>query len=154
MVEQIIPSARTVSCSGSSLDSKATLPLWLRIMVLIGATLLTAGAFISLLHPALLVSPNAEINPAVRVYASYTFSRDLGLAIMLVVALLLRARATLNSLMLLVGFIQILDAFTDCVDHRWTIVPGTLVIGLVFFLGAASLSGTPFWKIQAWKHTR
>jgi hypothetical protein len=151
MVEQTIPSERTAPCCGSSLNSNATLPLWLRIMVLIGTALLTAGAVISAGNPALLVSPHAEINPAVHVYASYTFSRDLALAIMLLVALRLRARATLNTLMLLVGFIQILDAFTDCVDHRWTIVPGTLVIGLVFFLGAASLSGSPFWKVQGWK---
>jgi hypothetical protein len=36
---------------------------------------------ISLLHPILLVSPHDEINPAVRVVAAYSFSRDLGLAI-------------------------------------------------------------------------
>lgn len=150
MVEQVIPGER-IACDGFSLSSNATLPLWLKIVVIIGAVLLTAGAFISLLHPALLVSPHAEINPAVRVYASYTFSRDLALAITLVIALLLRARIALNSLMLLVGFIQILDAITDCVDHRWALVPGVLVIGLLFFLGAASLSGSPFWKAQAWK---
>ena len=152
MVQQAISSGRIAPGDGPSLSSTATLPRWLRIVVVIGAVLLTAGAFISLLDSALLVSPHAEINPAVRVYASYTFSRDLALAIMLVIAIFLRARTILNSLMLLVGFIQILDAITDCVDHRWALVPGVLVIGLVFFLGAAALSGSPFWKVQAWKH--
>ena len=127
-------------------------PLWVRIVVSIGAVLLIAGVLISLLHPILLVSPHDEINPAVRVFAAYTFSRDLGLAIVLVTALLLRARATLNGMLLLTGFIQVLDAFTDCLDHRWAIVPAAVVIGALFFLAAAALSGAPFWKIQAWKH--
>jgi hypothetical protein len=113
---------------------------------------LIAGALISLWHPILLVSPHDEINPAVRVFAAYTFSRDLGLAIVLVTALRLRARATLNGMLLLTGFIQMLDAFTDCLDHRWAIVPAAVVIGALFFLAAASLSGAPFWNIQAWKH--
>ncbi len=126
-------------------------PLLVRIVVGIGAVLLIAGALISLLHPILLVSPHDEINPAVRVFAAYTFSRDLGLAIVLVTALLLRARATLNGMLLLTGFIQVLDALTDCLDHRWAIVPAAVVIGALFFLAAASLSGAPFWKIQAWK---
>jgi hypothetical protein len=70
----------------------------------------------------------------------------------LVTALLLRARATLNGMLLLTGFMQLLDAFTYCLDHRWAIVPAAVVIGALFFLAAASLCGAPFWKIQAWKH--
>jgi hypothetical protein len=141
----------------TSVSSKANVseqfPLWIRIVVVSGAVLLTAGALISRLHPILLVPPDNQINSAVRVYAAYTFSRDLALAIMLVTALLLRARATLNSLMLLTGFIQLFDAFTDCFDHRWPIVPATVVIGALFYLGSATLSGAPFWKIQAWRQT-
>ncbi len=132
-------------------NPSARFPLWVRFVVIIGVVLLTAGGFISLLQPALLVSPHDEINSAVRVYAAYTFSRDLALAFMLFTALLLRARTTLNSLMLLTGFIQLLDAFTDVLDHRWVIVLGALVIGAIFFFGAAVLSGFPFWKIQAWR---
>ena len=49
-----------------NLSSKANVseqfPLWLRIVVGIGAVLLIAGALISLLHPILLVSPHDEIN--------------------------------------------------------------------------------------------
>ena|SRR3989442_15698626 len=134
-------------------NSSAPFPLWVRVVVVAGAVLLTAGALISLLHPILLVSPRDEINSAVRVFAAYTFSRDLALAIMLVVALALRARATLNSLMLLTGLVQFLDAFADCVDHRWAIVPVALVLGGIFLCAAASLSGSAFWKIQAWKQT-
>jgi hypothetical protein len=136
----------------STPNPSASFPLWVQVVVVVGAVLLTAGAFISLLHPVLLVSPHDEINPAVRVYAAYTFSRDLALAIMLVVALALRTRAVLSTLMLLTGLVQFLDAFADCLDHRWAMVPAAVVIGTLFLLGTATLSGSPFWKIQAWKH--
>ena len=72
----------------STANFSTSFPLWVQIVVIVGAVLLSAGAFISLLHPILLVSPHDEINSAVRVYAAYTFSRDLGLAFMLIAALL------------------------------------------------------------------
>jgi len=140
-----------LSTQTSLLDSRAPLPLWLRGVILLGIILLGMGAAISLLKPAMLVSPNAEITAAVRVYAGYTFSRDLALALMLLLALILRARSTLNSLMLLTGLIQSLDVIPDCLEYRYSIVPGILVIAVLFFLGAAKLSGAPFWKLQAWR---
>jgi hypothetical protein len=51
----------------------------------------------------------------------------------------------------LTGFIQIADAVIDCVEGRWPIVPGVLVFGVVFLFGAAKLTGSPFWKFEAWK---
>jgi hypothetical protein len=107
------------------------------------------GALIALLHPALLVSPHDEINAAVHTYAGYLASRNLGLAIMLLAAMSLRAKGTLNTLMLLSAFIQLLDAGIDCVEGRWVIVPGVVLIGLLLFVGSARLSGYPIWRIEA-----
>jgi hypothetical protein len=111
---------------------------------------MTAGAFIALLHPVLLVSPHDDINGAVHIYAGYLFSRNLAIAVMLLIALSLRASATLNTLMLLTGFIQLLDAIVDCFEVRWAIVPGIAVLGLLFLLGSAALCGHPFWRKAAW----
>lgn len=105
----------------------------------------------ALLHPALLVSPHDEINGAVHIYAGYLASRNLGLAIMLLAAMSLRARGTLNTLMLLGAFVQLLDAGIDCVEGRWVIVPGVVLIGLLFFVACARLSGYPFWRMEAWR---
>jgi hypothetical protein len=38
----------------------------------------------------------------------------------------------------------------DVAEGRWTIVPVVLVLGLVFLIGAARLSDSPFWKLEAW----
>jgi hypothetical protein len=112
---------------------------------------MVTGALIALLHPVLLVSPHDEINGAVHIYAGYLASRNLGLAIMLVAAMSLRATGMLNTLMLLTAFTQLLDAGIDCLEGRWVVIPGVVLIGLLFFVGAARLSRYPFWKLEAWR---
>jgi hypothetical protein len=49
-----------------------------------------------------------------------------------------------------VGLIQLLDVCMDVAEGRWSIVPGILVFGIVFLVGAARLCGFPFWKAEAW----
>ena len=110
-----------------------------------------AGAVIALVRPAMLVAPNAEITDAVRVYAGYLVSRNLALALMLIAMLAKRARRVLSSLMVLTAFIQLLDAAMDALEGRWAIMPGVSIFAIVFFLGAARLSGRPLWKVVAWR---
>ena len=125
-------------------------PWWLQATVLLGALLMTAGALIALLNPAMLVSPHDEINAAVHIYAGYLFSRNAALAVLLVVSMLIRARRTLNTLVLLTAFIQLLDAAVDCAEGRWVIVPGIVLVGLLFLFASARLTGHPFWRKEAW----
>jgi hypothetical protein len=125
-------------------------PLWVNVAVVLGALLMLAGGVIAIVRPAMLVSPQDEINGAVRTYAGYLASRNIALAAMLLMTLSLRARTALSNLMVLTAFIQLLDAGIDCVEGRWPIVPGVMVFGIVFFLGAARLRGCPFWRRQAW----
>lgn len=112
---------------------------------------MAAGGVIALVHPAMLVSPQAEITEPVRVYAGYLASRNLVLATMLLAMLALGARRALSYLMVLTGFIQVADACIDCVEGRWAVVPGVVVFGLVFFWGATRLAGAPFWRGKAWE---
>ena len=127
------------------------MPWWISVVVILGALLLAAGAAIALLHPAMLVSPNDQINGAVRIYAGYLASRNLALAIALALLLSLQARRTLSSLMLVVALVQLLDACMDCAEGRWMVAPGVLVIGVVFLFAASRLSRFPFWKAAAWR---
>jgi len=126
------------------------LPWWLQMIVLLGALLMAAGAAIAILNPAMLVSPHDEINAAVHVYAGYLFSRNAALAILLVASMLCRSKGTLNTLILLTAFIQLLDAIVDCMEGHWAIVPGVVFFGLLFLWASARLSGHPFWRKEAW----
>jgi hypothetical protein len=129
-------------------------PWWLQMIVLLGALLMAAGALIALLNPAMLVSPHDEISAAVHIYAGYLFSRNAALAILLVGSLIFRSKGTLNTLILLTAFIQLLDAAVDCMEGRWIIVPGVLIFGLLFLLVSARLSRHPFWRKEAWSQAQ
>jgi hypothetical protein len=123
-----------------STPNNITIRWFPKAIAILGAILLATGAGIALFRPAMLVSPHAEINEAVHIYAGYLASRNLSLAIALLLALALRARRALHTLLLLVAMVQSLDAVMDCLEHRWTIVPGVVLLALLFFLASASLS--------------
>ena len=129
----------------------AAISWWVGAVVVLGATLMAMGAVIALVRPAMLVFPGDEINGAVRIYAGYLFSRNLTIAVFLLLALGLRARGMLNTLVLLTAWIQIFDAGVDAWEGRWVIVPGVLVLGGMFLAASARVSGFPFWKVGAWR---
>jgi hypothetical protein len=108
------------------------------------------GAIVSLVNPAMLVSPHDSINGAVHIYAGYVASRDAALAIMMVAMLIFGLRRALGNLMALVALIQFLDVVIDCFELRSTVAAGVFVLGLLFLAAAAQLSASPFWKREAW----
>src|ERR1700692_4286307 len=91
-------------------SGRSTFPWWLNTIVVLGAVLMIMGGLMALLQPSRLVSPHDDITGAVRVYAGYFAARALVLAIFLLLALILRARGMLNTLMLLAAFVQIAGA--------------------------------------------
>jgi len=131
--------------------ANSEIPWFVSTIVVLGAFLMAMGAVIALVHPAMLVSTDAEITGAVRVYAGYLVSRNFAVAVLLVAALGLRARGVLNTLVLLTACIQILDAGLDCWEGRWAVAPGVAILGVLFFVAAWRLSGYPFWKMAAWR---
>ena len=127
------------------------LPWWVAAIVIIGSLLMAAGAVIALARPAMLVSAGDDINGAVNIYAGYLASRNLAVAFLLVAALLMRARGALWNFMILTAVIQFLDAGIDSVEGRWAVVPGVLVLGIAFLMGAGRLSRERLWKVSAWR---
>jgi hypothetical protein len=131
--------------------TRSAITFWPGLVVVLGAILTAMGAVIALVHPAMLASPHDEINGAVRIYAGYTAARNIGLAFALIALLSLGAKRALSNLLVLVGFIQILDAIMDVAESRWTVTPGVLIFGVVFLVTSVRLSnGVPFWKRAAW----
>ncbi|HEY2119991.1 MAG TPA: hypothetical protein VGH37_12450 [Candidatus Acidoferrum sp.] len=142
---------KSVEANPLSFGKNSAIHWWPKAIAILGALLLGTGAIIALFHPVMLVSPQDEINGAVHIYAGYVASRNLSLAIMLLAAVGLGAKRMLNSLLLLIALIQLLDGVIDAVEGRWLIVPGVAVLALLFFTASAFLSGYPFWRAQAWK---
>jgi hypothetical protein len=135
----------------NELRAATPLPWWLLALVTLGSILMIAGGLIALFRPEMLLSPHQEITQAVHVYAGYLVSRNLALGLMLLAALSPRARGSLSTLTVLYASIQFLDAVTDCVEGRWAIVPGVVLLGLLFLIGAARVSGYPFRNPKAWQ---
>ncbi len=131
----------------------AHIPLWLSIVVILGAILLATGAVLSKVDPSLLVDGN-QITAATRVYADYTFARDVPLAVGLLLLLAIQARRMLAGFMVLIGFVQILDTLNDLARADFMIVPIVLVFGIVFLVGAWQLFGQAPWHIAAWREPK
>lgn len=128
----------------------ARIPLWVSIVVIVGALLSIVGAVISKVDPALLTNGN-PITDAVRVYADYMFARSLALAIILLFLLALRARHMLGGFMVLIALIQIVDVIDDLARGAFLLAPGLLVFAIIFLLGAWRLFGQGIWHVDAWR---
>jgi hypothetical protein len=120
-------------------EHKSTTPWWVCLIVVIGSVLLIAGGIIALVNPAMLVGRGEEINTAARVYAGYVVSRDIAIGGMLLGSLIVRARSALNAMMMLTALVQVVDVGIDCMEGRWSLVPGVLVLGVAFLF--ATISG-------------
>lgn len=135
----------------ASIVAKPSLPVWIRMIVLLGALLMTIGALLPLFDPSMLTGKGQEINGAARIFAGYLFSRNLAVAALLVCALIMGARKALGTLMLLTAAIQLVDAVVDSYEQRWTIVPGVVVLGVTFLIAAGGTLGSPAWKMKFWR---
>ena len=125
------------------------LPVWVRLVVILGALLFLVGAVVSKVNPTLLT--NSPMTDAARVYADYTFARDLAIAALLLLLLLVRARGILAGVMVLVALIQLLDILNDLAHGALILIPGLLLFAVVFLLGAGQLFGRPLWQASTWQ---
>jgi hypothetical protein len=131
--------------------SPAAIPFWIQAVVIVGAMLFTMGSSLAMLNPGMMLAHGEPITPGVLVYARYLVSRNLAVALFLIIPLLLRARKQLSLVILLAGCVQLFDAVLDVQEGRWILVPGISILALLFLFTAARLSGFPFWKAGAWK---
>jgi hypothetical protein len=127
-------------------------PLWVSIVVILGALLTITGAVIGKVDPTLLTN-GSSMTDAAWVYADYMFARNLALAVMLLLLLAVRARRMLAGFMVLIALIQIVDVGDDLARGAFLLVPGLLVFAIVFLLGAWRLFGQAIWRVNAWRES-
>ena len=125
-------------------------PWWLYIVVILGAILLASGALLSKVDPSLLAN-GERITAATRVFADYTFARDLGLTLLLLFLLVIKSGRILAGIMVLVALIQILDMINDLIRGDFALVPVVLVFAIAFLVGASKVLGQPIWHIDSWR---
>ncbi|MGH9125137.1 MAG: DUF998 domain-containing protein [Acidimicrobiales bacterium] len=118
---------------------------WLVLVVTLGAVLTATGGILAL-HPG-----GEHLTSAGRNYAEYFFTRNIAMAILLLVALAMRARRPLGALMVLTAVIQSLDAVTATATGRFDLVPVDLVFAAVFLMAAAHLSTKALWSLSSWR---
>ena len=126
------------------------IPLWVTIVVILGALLTATGAVISKVDPTLLTN-GSPMTEAARVYADYMFARNLPLAVMLLFLLAVRARRMLAGFMVLTAIIQLVDVINDLARGAVVLAPGLLVFAIVFLIGAWQLFGQAFWHVDVWR---
>lgn len=127
------------------------IPWWLVATVVIGAVLAAVGGISAIVKPDMLLEPGQSMNDAATLYADYLVSRNIALAIMLLVMLALRARRPLAGLMVFTALVQLFDAVMDIVEGRLALLPILLVYAIAFLIGASWLFGQAFWKAAAWQ---
>lgn len=118
---------------------------WLVTLVVAGALLTATGAVLALL-PA-----SGHLSAAGQDYAGYFATRNLAMAVMLLIMLALRAQRVLAGLMTLTALIQTLDAITASATGRLGLVPIDLAFTAAFLIGAARLSPHPVWRAATWR---
>src|SRR6266487_99060 len=131
-------------------QSFVRIPLWVSIVVILGALLTATGAIISKVDPTLLTN-GSPVTDAARVYADYLFARNLPLAVMLLFLLAVSARRMLAGFMVLTAFIQLVDVINDLARGAFLLVPGLIIFSIVFLIGAWQLFGQAIWQIDAWR---
>src|SRR5262245_1594490 len=144
------PSTPLPACDLNTPHSVARFPLWVSIVVILGALLTLSGAVISQLDPTLLTDGHPMTDSA-RIYAGYTFARDLSLAVMLLLLLFVRARRILAGLMVLTVLIQVVDIVNDLFRGAILLLPVVFVFAIVFLLAAGRLLGRAIWRVDAWR---
>lgn len=144
------PSVQSQTNDLKTPQSGVRFPLWISIVVILGALLTIVGAVIGKVNPTLLTSAS-PITDAVRVYADYMFARNLALALMLLFLLAVRARRMLAGFMVLIALIQLIDIGDDLARGAFLLVPGLLVFAIVFLIGAWQLFGRAIWHVNAWR---
>jgi hypothetical protein len=126
------------------------MPVWVGLVVILGALLFLVGAVLSKVNPTLLTN-NSPMTDAARVYADYTFARDLAIAVVLLLLLLVRARRILAGVMVLVALIQLMDIMNDLARGTLILLPGLLLFAVVFLIGARQVFGRPLWQAATWR---
>jgi hypothetical protein len=112
-------------------------------VVLLGALLTGLVGVLSLVAPAAFLTVighhGIPVTSSAQIFAAYTGTRELAIAVALVVLLMLRSTRVLAAVMVVTAGANLLDVVDALAVGRWAQVPGALVFALAFLAAAAWL---------------
>jgi len=113
-------------------------------IVVAGALVLGTAGLLSLFAPgamlALVGHAGDQPSPGTRVFADYFGTRDVAIAVALLVLLAVRSSRALPAVLLLAALANGLDAVVALTAQRWPQLPGALGFAIAFLVAAVLLS--------------
>src|SRR5215472_1111751 len=119
---------------------------WLvRVFVVLGAVVNGVVGALSLAAPGTFLGavghPGEPLSAGVQVFAAYTGTRDLAVALLLLVLLAARSTRLLAGVVLLVALTNTLDGLDALASQSWAQLPGAVAFAVVF-------AAVAFWLLR------
>ena len=137
------PTAAPVTSSVQANGGSVSVSRLVDIVVVLGALLMGAAGLTSIFAPqAFLIAVGVSgepINAGTEVFARYTGTRDVALAVMLLILVAVRSRRVLAGLVVATALANALDCALDLVAQRWPAAPGPFLVAVLYFAAAAWL---------------
>ena len=113
------------------------------IVVVLGALLTGAAGLASIFAPRVFLTflgvSGEPMNAGTEVFARYSGTRNVALAVMLLTLVAIRSRRVLAGLLVATALANALDCGLDLVAQRWPAAPGPFLVAVLYLAAAAWL---------------
>ena len=113
------------------------------IVVVLGAALMAAAGLTGIFAPQVFLTAvgvsGVSVNAGTEVFARYTGTRDVALAVTLLILVAVRSRRVLAGLVVATALANALDCALDLVAQRWPAAPGPFLVAVLYLASAAWL---------------
>lgn len=128
---------------GVTADSRASAaggqPLWLYLVVIIGALGVLSLAYSALFSPATMLTSGQQLSDSARTWAHYSAPYIIALGAALLVPLAIRAWRVLTGILVQAAFAEVMLGIVGIATHRWDQVAADVVLIVAFLLCARRL---------------
>lgn len=84
-----------------------------------------------------------QLTTGTQVFAAYTGARELAIAALLIILLIMRSTRALPALMLVTALANAVDGVHGLITQRWAQVPGAFAFAIIFLAAAIWLFNQP-----------
>lgn len=114
-------------------------PLWLYLVVIIGALGVLSLAYSALFSPATMLTSGQQLSDSARTWAHYSAPYIIALGAALLVPLAIRAWRVLTGILVQAAFAEVMLGIVGIATHRWDQVAADVVLIVAFLLCARRL---------------